>query len=323
MNTVLVTGASGFVGRHLCRHLVFRGFRVVGTARHVPNESDLSQVRWQTLGDISSRSEIAPLMQDVDWVVHLAARAHVMTETSRDPLADFLNSNLGGTDVVATCAASAGVKRLLFLSTIKVLGEATAGAPFRETDEPRPVGPYAVSKLRAEKRLAEISRESDMETVVIRPPLVYGPGVRGNFLRLLRLAAGGLPMPLGSIANARSMISVANLCDVILACLLHPGAAGRHFLVSDGEDVSTSQLLRMLAAGMGRRARLLPVPVSLLRMLGVMSGRSAEVSRLCDSLRLDISPTQEALKWSPPQSLGAGIAAVAGWYHGLRQNRDV
>ena len=259
-------------------------------------------------------------MQGIDSVVHLAARVHVIADQSRDPLADFRSVNVGGTEAVAACAAHAGVRRMVYVSSIKVLGETTRLRPFQESDEPRPVDPYGVSKLEAENLLHEIARGIGLEVVVIRPPLVYGPGVRGNFLRMLDLAARGLPLPFASISNERSMISVENLCDVILACLSRPEAVGRRFLVSDGEDISTPRLIRMVAAKMGLRQRLLPMPVSLLRVAGKISGHSVEFTRLCDSLQVDISRTQEALAWSAPQSLEEGIETVVAWYRNRQKN---
>ena len=262
-----------------------------------------------TVGEIGSSTDWSLALQGARTVIHCAARVHVMQDSAADPLAAFRAVNLEGTRRLAEVAAEVGVRRLVFLSSIKVNGESTApGSPFRASDPPRPSDAYAVSKWEAEQALHEVASRSGLEVVVVRPPLVYGPGVRANFERLMRWVARGAPIPLGSVDNRRSMVGLDNLVDLLVRCVDHPAAAGQTFLVSDRRDLSTPEWIRMLAAAMGRPARLLPVPPAWLRLGGRLTGRRAEVERLIGSLQLDIEPTCETLDWSPPVSVEEGLS---------------
>ena len=304
---VLTTGGTGFVGRVVVRFLVSSGhdvrlaLRSAATARRVDS---------LLVGDIGPSTDWRTALAGVDAVVHLAARAHVMRDHA-GAAALFRRTNTEGTLQLARAAADAGVRRLVFLSTIKVNGEATVGRPFRADDEPRPVDPYGRSKLEAELGLQRIA---GLEPVVIRPPLVHGPGAKGNLARFCRLAQSGWPVPLGGIRNRRDLVGVENLASLILRCLEHPAAAGRTFLVSDGEPLSTPQLYRTIAEAMGRPARMISVPVGLMRTFARLTGMSAEIDRLTQSLELDISSTRQLLDWSPPVSAAAGIAKMAQAY---------
>jgi nucleoside-diphosphate-sugar epimerase len=295
MKKVLVTGATGFVGRHLCDSLVSSGYKVTGITRSLENRSSPGNYDLQIAGDIGTEIDWRPILRDVDYVVHLAARVHVMSEATEDPLTRFRRVNSWGSKKLAESAATVGVKRFVYVSTIKVLGEKTEGRPFRHTDTAAPCDPYAISKFEAEEALSRIAEDKGLEIVILRPPLIYGPGVGGNFRRILDLVARGIPLPLGRIRNARTMLAVSNLCDVIQICLEHPDAAGRSFLVADGADISTPGLFRMIGELMDRPARLLPVPEYLLRLGGKIFRRSNEVSRLCDSLQVDIDNTRNIL----------------------------
>jgi nucleoside-diphosphate-sugar epimerase len=314
MKKVLVTGATGFVGRHLCNSLVSNGYVVTGTTRSLENRSSPGNYDLQIAGDIGTEIDWGPVLRDVDYVVHLAARVHVISEFAEDPLTEFRRVNLRGSKELAESAAIAGVKRLIYVSTIKVLGEKTEGRPFRHADKAVPCDPYAISKLEAEEALSRIAENKGLELVILRPPLIYGPGVGGNFLRILDLVARGIPLPLGRIRNVRSMLAVSNLCDVIQISLEHPDAAGRTFLLADGADISTPRLVRMIGELMERPVRLLPVPEYLLRLGGKIFRRSNEVNRLCDSLQVDIEHTKNVLDWAPHSSLEDGMRAVVCWY---------
>ena len=308
---IVVTGGNGFVGRRLCAELATRG-RPVRAAVRERREPDTQAF---PVGDIHADTDWEAALAGAEAVIHCAARVHVMQESAADPLKAFRAVNVEGTRRLAEVAAEVGVRRLVFLSSIKVNGEATApGAPFRASDSPRPSDAYAVSKWEAEQALHEIAARTGLEVVLVRPPLVYGPGVRANFERLMRLVARGAPIPLGSVDNRRSMVALDNLVDLLIRCVDHPAAAGQTFLVSDRRDLSTPEWIRMLAAAMGRPARLLPIPPALLRLGGRLAGRRAEVERLIGSLQLDIEPTCETLEWSPPVSVEEGLSrTVAGF----------
>lgn len=299
---VAVTGAHGFIGRALVSALAAEEVDVRPLVRSANAAGDLA------LGDIGPETDWSEALEDVGVVVHLAARAHVLRETADDPLAAFREVNLDGTRRLAQQAASAGVGRLVFLSSIGVLGVHTNGrGPFSATDAPAPVEHYGRSKWEAEDALWQIAAETRLEVVVIRPPLVYGPGVRANFARLMRLVQSGWPLPFGAVANRRSLVALDNLVDLLARCVDAPKAAGETFLVADGEDLSTPELVRGLAEAMGRPARLVPVPPALLRLGGRLTGRSAEVERLIGSLQVDITHTCETLDWRPPISVQEGL----------------
>lgn len=302
---VLLTGATGFVGRSLHACLLQEGIPTTGTTRGVAK----GLTSTGELGPETSWQEILPSHQ---VVVHAAARVHVMEDTATDPLAEFRRVNVTGTLNLARQAVAAGVRRFVFLSSIKVNGEETApGQPFRADDPPRPLDPYGLSKQEAEEGLRQLAREGNMEVVIIRPPLVYGPGVRANFEAMMRWLHRGLPLPLGSIHNQRSLVALDNLVDLIITCLDHPAAANQTLLVSDGEDLSTTELLQRMAAALGKPARLLPVPPALLSAGATLLGRRAVAQRLLGSLQVDSSRTQRLLGWKPRISVEEALQQTA------------
>lgn len=312
--TILITGADGFVGAALCDRLRNEVIPLRGVVRRLKSPLDSDQ-NMAAVGDISARTDWSSALQDVTEVVHLAARMHLMNESSPDLISEFRRVNVEGTASLARKAAAHGVRRFVFLSSIKVNGELTgAGQPFTATDAPSPEDPYGVSKCEAEQMLWQIATETGMEVVVLRPPLVYGPGVKGNFIRLMRVIDKQLPLPLGAIQNQRSLIYLDNLVDAIRVCLTHPKAAGKTFLVSDGEDVSTPELIRRVAAALGRRPLLLPIPVSWMKWAGAFLGKRAAVDRLLGSLCVDMIPLREELGWNPPYTMQAGLEATAQWH---------
>ena len=309
MNSVVaVTGASGFVGTALCGELHARGFAVRGAVRSVYRSFLDSGVELVAVSNLDAAADWSSALAGVDCVIHCAARAHMMRETEVDALAAYRSVNVDGSRRLAEQAAAAGVRRLVYLSSIKVNGEQTAlEAPFLFSDAPEPEDSYGVSKWEAEQVLWAVAANTGMEVVVVRPPLVYGPGAKGNLSRLLKLVRSGLPLPLGAVHNQRSLIGLDNLVDLLIRCIDHPGVAGRTLLVSDGEDVSTPELLRYMAAGLGCSACLLPVPVPLLRLAGLALRKQAEVDRLVGSLQIDSRYTRELLNWSPPVSVAEGV----------------
>jgi nucleoside-diphosphate-sugar epimerase len=269
-------------------------------------------VEWMTIGDLGPDTDWRAALDGVEGIIHLAARVHLMQDRADDPLAAYRSANTDGTAGLARAAAAAGARRLVFLSTAKVHGERSS-APFREGDPPRPSDPYSISKWEAEQALAATGRATGLEWSVLRPPLVYGPGVGANFLRLLRLADSGLPLPFASIDNRRSLVFVENLADAAVTALLAPAAAGATFLVSDGEDVSTAGLIASLATAMGRPARLFPVPPPLLRLLFQCIGQGAAADRLMHSLQVD-GTGLKTLGWTPPVSMDEGFRRTVNWY---------
>lgn len=314
MSRVLVTGASGFIGSALCRELaVARGTQCLGSVRRTP-DSELP-CAWVKIGELGPSTDWQEALRDVTTVVHTAARVHVMAERAEDPLAAYRAANVEGTVNLAKQAAAAGVERFVYLSSIKVNGESTRpGRPFRASDEPAPADPYGHSKLEAERALREIGTTTGMAVVIVRPPLVYGPGVKANFRALAVWAGRGLPLPLAAVKNKRSFVSVANLVDLLATCVNHPAAADQTFLVSDGEDLSTADLFRRLARVMNRKPRLVPVPESLLWGMARLLRRERAASRLLGSLQVDMTHTRNQLQWSPPISVDEGLrGAVAGW----------
>ena len=313
MSKVLVTGANGFVGRHLCQ-LLRSSYEVRAALRSQKLSNKLSDHEYVAIGEINTNTNWEAALRNVDCVIHLAARVHVMRETAVDPLTEFREVNLHGTMNLAKQAVAAGVKRFIFVSSIKVNGEATTGRAFSEDDEPMPVDPYAISKAEAEEQLLALGLETGLEVVIVRPPLVYGREVGGNFLRLLKLVNRGVPLPLASIKNVRSMVSVSNLCDLLMQCVEHPQAVGQIFLVSDGMDWSTPELIRRIACHMEKPPHLFFFPLPLLKMAGWLLRQSNAIDRLCDSLVIDISKTRERLDWLPPQSADEGVHQVVEWY---------
>jgi nucleoside-diphosphate-sugar epimerase len=308
-NLVLVTGAGGFIGGALCESLAAGGYRVRRAARLAqPGGQDAIAV-----GDIGPATDWRAALEDVRCVVHLAARTHVLRETAADPLAEYRRANVAATARLAEQARAAGVRRLVFMSSIKVNGDSTQ-RPFTEADGPRPEDAYGASKWEAEQALASIAGGA-MELVVLRPPLVYGPRVAGNFRRLLDAVARGVPLPLASVVNRRSLVYVGNLADAVLATLDAPLAAGKTYLVSDGEDVSTPDLVRAVARALGVGARLFPCPVGVLRLAAALTGRRGAAARLTGSLQVDSSAIRRELGWRPSFTLAQGLAGTARWYH--------
>lgn len=301
MNTsarVLVTGATGFIGKALVQTLADAGFQVILATRRVAGEIDGRENRLFLLNE-----DVTPSLEDIDVVIHTAARAHVLKETSRDPAREFRIQNADATRRLARAAAQAGVKRFIFLSSIGVNGSSTPpGQAFRADDIPAPVEPYAVSKLQAEEALCEEASGSGMEWVIIRPPLVYGPGARGNVERMCRGLLRRCPLPFGAIQNSRSFVAIGNLISLIERCMAHPLAPMQVFMVSDGIEHSTAGWFRLFASGLNVPALLVPVPVNWLRRLGCLVGRGKEVDKFSSSLVVDIHYTQERLGWKPPQT---------------------
>lgn len=267
------------------------------------------------VGDIGPATDWGAALAGVDCVVHLAARTHVVHDPAPDPLAEYRRVNVAATAALASAAAAARVRRLVFLSSVKVNGERTADRPFSENDAPQPEDAYGISKWEAEQALWKIAAETGLEIVVLRAPLVYGPGVKGNFLTLLRTVARGVPLPLASIRNRRSLICVGNLSDAIVRCVDHPAATGKTFLVADDTDVSTPELIRALATALGVPARLLPFPPPLLYAAATLFGQAAAVSRLTGSLQIDSRRIRRETGWRPNYALAQGLAETAQWYH--------
>jgi nucleoside-diphosphate-sugar epimerase len=315
MRHILVTGASGFVGQASCSVLLARGRAVRAAVRSVSSMPLVDGLDVVAVGQVDGQTDWSAALAGVDCVIHCAARAHVMYETEADALAAYRAVNVAGTQRLAEQAAALGVRRLVYLSSIKVNGEQTAlGAPFWFSDAPAPEDPYGVSKWEAEQALWAVSAQTGLEVVVVRPPLVYGPGVKGNLLRLLRWVARGVPLPLGAVHNQRSLVGLSDLVDLLLRCAEHPAAAGQIFLASDGQDLSTPQLIRLMAEGMNRPARLLPVPVALLQAGGSLLGKRGEIERLVGSLQVESGYTQAQLGWTPPVSVADGVREMAQWY---------
>ena len=307
---VVVTGANGFVGLALCAEAVARGTAVRGITR---STCDLpAGVNNLVIGSFDASTDWRDKLIDSEVIVHLAARVHVMQDVAADPLVEFRRVNVQGTLNLARQAAAAGVRRFVFVSSIKVNGEATQpGLAFAADDVPAPLDSYGVSKMEAEKGLREIAVQTGLDVVIIRPPLVYGPGVRANFAAMMRWLQRGVPLPLGAIHNQRSLVSLDNLIDLIVTCINHPAAANQTFLVSDGEDVSTTELLRRMGNALGHPARLVPVPAGLLKLGAAMIGRADMAQRLCGSLQVDIEKTRCLLGWCPPITLDEGLKRAA------------
>lgn len=306
---VLVTGATGFIGRGLVRELQARGRQVLGTVR----SAEGSRAGVLNLGELGPETDWSRALQGVTTVVHLAGRAHILRESAADPLAAYRRVNVAGSGHLARSAAAAGVKRLIFLSSIGVHGNTSGGTPLRETDPVRPHNDYARSKWEAEQLLQEVGRERGLEIVIVRPPLVYGPGVKANFLALLEKVARGAVLPLGRVTNQRSLLALDNLVDFLILATDHP-AAGGTYLLADGEDVSTPELIRRLAALLGRPARLLPVPLGMLRLAALLTGRRATLEKICGSLQVDSSKARRELGWQPVLGLQAGLEKTVRWY---------
>ncbi len=311
--TIAITGANGFVGRALCTEAIRRGMPVRGITRTPCILPD--GVENIAVGEVNGETDWEAALQGCEIVIHLAARVHIMHDKSKDPLAEFRRINTAGSIRLAHCAVDAGVRRLVNVSSIGVNGPSTEGElEFTDRDVPDPHNPYSVSKWEAEQALNAIGLAGDLDVVTVRPPLVYGPGVGGNFLRLLGAVYRGIPLPLGLTRNYRDLVFVGNLVDFLLVCAHHPAARGNTYLVSDGTPVSTHALLRGLARSLGVPSRLFPVPPFLLQMVGNMTGYNAEFERLLSSLRVDSNKVRLELEWYAPFTLRQGLQATADWY---------
>lgn len=320
MQRILVTGATGFVGRALCHELIARKHIVRAAVRRANGENRLPlECEVTAIGAIGAGTDWSIAVERTDVVIHLAARVHVMRETAADPLEAFREVNVVGAERLARAAASSGVKRLVYVSSIKVNGESTVGTPFTEATAPSPLDAYSISKHEAELALRRVAQETGLEVVIVRPPLIYGPSVGGNFLRLLKFVARGVPLPLARVNNQRSMIFLRNFLDALAVCAIHPGAAGKTYLVSDGRDVSTSQLMHDLARLMRMPSLLWPCPTALLWLAGRFIGKSDEIERLLDSLQIDSSQIRRELGWVPPFTMEQGLAETVRCFQG----RDV
>ena len=319
MRRVLVTGSNGFIGSALCQRLMQEGIGLRRATRSTgetqcSTHSD-SAVEEIAVGEHGPSTPWDAAVKDVDVVVHLAAHVHQPMKESAESIATYRRVNVEATETLARSAAHAGVRRFVFLSSIKVNGDQTDRArALTEVDSPKAQDAYGMSKRDAELVLFRVSKETGMEVVVLRPPLVYGPGVKANFLALLKLVDSGLPLPLASVDNRRSLVFVGNLVDAVVASMEHSQAAGQTFLVSDGEDVATPELVRRIAKALGRRARLFPCPVSALRLIGSAIGKSGAIERLTSSLVVDSSRVRAILGWSAPFTLDQGLDATAHWY---------
>lgn len=310
----LVTGANGFIGTAIVAQLASRGIGVVGAARSLTTGGDCDTQS----PSLSVEADWAPLLSGRTVVIHAAARAHVLHETAERPIDVFRSVNTAGTIRLAEQAAEAGIRRFVFLSSIGVNGVSTV-RPFTEADAPAPVEPYAVSKLEAELGLMRLADRTGMEVVIVRPPLVYGASAPGNFGRLLRAVARGVPLPLGSVnENRRTLVALENLVDLVITCAVHPAAANQVILAGDDEALSTADLIRRLARALNVSPRLLPVPVWLLRSVASVLGKRAMVERLCGSLQVDIGKARSLLSWSPPFSVDAAIEMMARDYLACR-----
>ncbi len=307
MHKILVTGGSGFVGRSLLECLAKKPYSLIVATRKNANEI-LTGTAFVIQG-FDQATDWSQGLQGVQTVIHLASRVHVMNDTALDPLEEFRKVNVAGTIRLAEQAAQAGIKRFIFISSIGVNGDYTVN-PFCADDPPNPLEPYAISKYEAEQSLQKLSKEYGFELVIIRPPLVYGANAPGNFGKLVKLIAKGYPLPLGAIKNKRSLVSINNLISLIMVCIEHPLASNQIFLVSDDEDISTTDLLRRVARVLSVPARLIPVPMVFLQLAAKMLRKEKLVQKVCGSLQLDISKTKELLAWTPLESVDQGLSQI-------------
>ncbi|TAK64092.1 SDR family oxidoreductase [Methylobacter sp.] len=307
---VLISGASGFIGNPLCAELFRQGQSVRAAMRSVNSQAE--NVEAVSIGEINHETDWADALLGIKTVIHLAARVHVMKDNSADPFGESRKVNFEGTWNLARQAAEAGVQRFIFISSIKVNGESTLlGQPYTANDQPMPIDPYGISKLEAEDALRQLADETGMEVVIIRPPLVYGPGVKGNFHSMMNWLCKGVPLPLGAIHNKRSFVALDNLIDLIITCIDHPAAANQTFLAGDGEDLSTTELLQRLGKALGKPAKLLPMPVWALKTGAILLGKRDMAQRLCNSLQTDISKTRDLLGWRPPVCVDDALKKTA------------
>jgi len=311
--SVLVTGANGFIGQPLCSYLLSKGYSVRAALRSkdTPLPKECVPV---VVGELNEHTQWKGALSGITTVIHLAGRAHVMKELSSDALSLYRQTNTAGTKQLARMAVENGVRRFIFISSVKVNGEYTLQAPFTEKDPPHPCDPYAVSKWEAECALRELTQENIMELVILRLPLVYGPGVKANFLRLISLVDKGVPLPLKNINNKRSLIALDNVIDIISHCIDHQNAANETFLLSDGHDLSTAELVELIARALKKPGRLFPFPAGLLRFLGRLINKNEEMQRLVGSLVVDSEKIQNMLSWSPVITVEAAVQKTVDWY---------
>jgi len=294
--------------------MLAEGWHVRGAVRSLSKKAALpSGMDIVEIGSIGPSTEWETALEGIDTVVHLAARVHVMDESTADPITEYRNINVAGTRRFAQIAESKGVRRFVYVSSIKVNGEERAD-PYTEADQPAPVDPYGISKFEAEKELYSIADQTGLEVVIVRPPLVYGPEVKANFLQLVKLIDRGIPFPFAGVKNQRSMIFLGNLVDALFICITHPRAAGNTFLVSDGKNVSTPELIQKISLSLGKPARVFALPPGFLRFLGRLAGKAETVSRLLDSLIVDSAKIRTELDWKPPFSMEEGLKKTADWY---------
>lgn len=307
---MLVSGASGFIGKSLCAELLRQGHSVRAAVR--VRKSHIENIETVPVGEINGETDWTDALRDIKAVVHLAAHVHVMRNNATDPLDELRKVNVEGTWNLARQAAEAGVQRFVFISSIKVNGESTPlGQPYTAEDQPAPTELYGISKLEAEEALRQLADETGMEVVIIRPPLVYGPGVKANFRSMMHWLAKGVPLPLGAIHNMRSLVALDNLVDLIITCIDHPAAANQTFLAGDGEDLSTTELLQRLGNALGKPAKLIPIPAWILKTGAMLLGKRDMAQRLCGSLQVDISKACDLLGWQPPVSVDDALKKTA------------
>jgi len=301
----LITGADGFLGSAILAALKAKGVPVRGAVRSLAKEHNVA------IGNIGPDTNWLPALKGVDTVVHTAARVHIMDDKASDPLSVFRSVNVEGTRRLAEQSIQSGVRRFIFISSIKVNGETTDLDVFTPFDPPHPEDAYSQSKWEAEQALHKIADNTGLEVVIIRPPLVYGPGVKANFLTMMRYLHKGLPLPLGAIHNKRSLVALDNLVDLIMVCIDHPAAANQTFLVSDDEDLSTTELLQRISIALGKPSRLLPITAGLLKTGAALLGKKKMAQRLLGSLQIDITNTKNILNWTPPISVDEALRKTA------------
>lgn len=306
--TVLLTGSSGFVGRAILDDLSQRNLFNIRVSTRDSSAKFGPAIESAVINGLSSEQCWSQALEGVDLVVHSAARVHIMNSTGASSMALYREVNVAGTLQLASQAAACGVQRFVFISSIKVNGEGTPpNMPYRADSAPDPVDEYGISKYEAELGLKKIAAETSMQVVIIRPTLVYGPGVKANFLTMMKVIDKGIPLPFGRIRNQRSFVALDNLVDFVFHCLGHPAAANETFLISDGEDISTSELLRRIAYALGRSSRLFPFPANVIKMLFFIVGKKSLSDRLCDNLQVDITKNRELLGWTPPVALNEAL----------------